>query len=189
MMNTFLINENRLMRGLAGLPRDASRDRVDYTSPMRHHEHMSIGFESMMIASDSPENIRALGVWLNYEAGAQGQVHKIDEPPASDELGGTSSAALLAVLAPGGVAVGILSGVFAWLRTRTSSVRIRLVRSDGSEVELEASSVGRLPPAELPEIVNELASWAGGGSTGQQLTANMAGKIGASAHDIQGKVE
>ncbi|WP_198028900.1 hypothetical protein [Actinoplanes sp. N902-109] len=121
---------------------------------------MATSSKSLMIKLESAEPARLLKTWLEQEVGSSTRIRMVDTPPAAGELSGPTAAVLLAALGPGGVAVTIIGGVFAWLRTRTSTVRVRLIRSDGAEVELEAETAGRIAPSDLPSIMEQLAAWA-----------------------------
>jgi hypothetical protein len=114
------------------------------------------------IVTESGEQARLLREWLGAEDDLRGRLSIRAQAPAGGELG-VGADVLLAVLAPGGAAVTLIAGVFAWLQSRTSPVRVRMVRPDGSEVEIETAVVGRIPAAELPSVVTGLAGWAAGG--------------------------
>jgi Effector Associated Constant Component 1 len=108
------------------------------------------------------DQMRRLRMWLAGDTSLAGRVRCEATVPAPGELG-AGVEALLVTLAPGGVAVAVVSGVFGWLRSRTTSVRLRLRRADGAELEIETSVAGRIPAERLPEVVNGLAAWACGG--------------------------
>lgn len=120
---------------------------------------------AVRIVAEDDEQLRQLQKWLVGDDDLRGRVVVDARLPEPGELGiGVDT--LLTVLAPGGVAAALVGGLFAWLQSRASPVRLRLVRPDGSEVELETRVAGRISAAQLLEVVDSMATWAGGGPLG-----------------------
>ena len=110
-------------------------------------------------SADNDDELRSLRSWLARDAELLGRLRLDDRGPRPGELGGTLET-LLALAAPGGVAVALITGAVTWLQSRRSSVRLRMVRSDGAEMELEARVVGSLSAAELSALIDRAARWA-----------------------------
>lgn len=128
--------------------------------------------KTITIVTETNEQLHRLRTWLADDDELGGRLSMSDRPPQAGELG-IGAEALLAVLAPGGVAVTLVGGVIAWLRSRTSPVRVRLVRSDGAEVEIETTVTGRISAAQLPTLVDGLATWVEGGQLGPIATGML----------------
>jgi hypothetical protein len=96
-----------------------------------------------------------LYTWLAGEDALRGRLKLDGAAPRPGEMGSAVDI-LLVSLAPGGVAAALVAGLFSWLRTRTGEVTARLTKPDGSQVELTASSVRALRPAELHRALREL---------------------------------
>ncbi|MEV4276894.1 effector-associated constant component EACC1 [Actinoplanes xinjiangensis] len=107
------------------------------------------------------DQARRLRAWLVGDPSLAGRVRLEAAVPAPGELG-VGVEALLVALAPGGVAMAVVTGLFGWLRSRSTSVRVRLSRPDGAEVELETTVTGRIPADRLPQMIDALAAWACG---------------------------
>ncbi|WP_443078149.1 effector-associated constant component EACC1 [Streptomyces sp. NBC_01715] len=81
---------------------------------------------------------RSLQWWLAEEPELRGRVRLVQEPMRPDSLGGWPEA-LTVVLAPGGAVVVLASAVVAWARRQSvGNVVCKLIRSDGTEVEVSA---------------------------------------------------
>jgi hypothetical protein len=101
--------------------------------------------------------LRELYSWLGREDELRGRLRLDGRAPRPGEMGSAVDI-LLVSLAPGGVAAALVAGLFSWLRTRTGAVKATLTRADGSTVEVTATSVRTMQPAELTRAVRELAA-------------------------------
>ncbi|MEU7907356.1 hypothetical protein [Actinoplanes sp. NPDC049118] len=98
---------------------------------------------------------RRLAARLSADDGLRGAVRLVNRPPAAGQMGGIVE--LIAVtLGPGAAAAVLVEGVFAWMRSATSEVTVRITRPDGSELEVQAARVRRLSAAELPELAEKI---------------------------------
>ena len=126
----------------------------------------------LTVVAGRGDQVRRLRTWLAGDASLAGRVRWEATVPAPGELG-AGVEALLVTLAPGGVAVAVVSGVFGWLRSRSTSVRLRLRRPDGAELEVETSVAGRIPVERLPVVVESLAAWVCGGGLDPDVASEL----------------
>src|SRR5687768_9504624 len=81
--------------------------------------------------------LRSLLDWLQQETPRPGRVELVVGKPQPGAMGPLAEA--LEVALQGGGAVTVLAGsVATWMRTRRRPVRLRLRRSDGEEIVIEA---------------------------------------------------
>lgn len=71
---------------------------------------------------------------------------------------GTAADALLAVLAPGGVAAVFAGAVVAWAQTRRGSQTITLIRPDGTEITISTTHVRGLNAEQSADLARQLAA-------------------------------
>jgi hypothetical protein len=116
---------------------------------------------ALAVSAESGEHLRRVRAWLGSEPQLAGRMEVISARPVAGELG-VGVEALMIALAPGGVAVAVVSGLFGYLRSRRTPIRLRLTRGDGSEVELETEVTGRIPVRQLPGVIDGLATWVDG---------------------------
>ncbi|WP_308406967.1 hypothetical protein [Streptomyces sp. AC555_RSS877] len=111
--------------------------------------------------------LRSLHGSLSGEPEWRGRVGLVEGPSRKDALGGGLEA-LTVALAPGGLAVGLVSAVVAWARSQSVGEMVcKLSRSDGSSVEVSAPLARSLHGAdEVRALVEELSQRLGDGSPG-----------------------
>jgi hypothetical protein len=109
----------------------------------------------MHLEISAPE-LNQLYVWLRDEDELRGRLSLAGPPPRAGELGSAVDV-LLVSLAPGGVAGALVAGLFSWLRTRTSDVKIHLRKADGAEVDLSATAVRGMTAAEMTQAITKLS--------------------------------
>lgn len=129
---------------------------------------------TVRIETDNDVQLQQLADWLHRQAGSQVRLGHLDRLPAAGQLG-TAVDTLLVVLAPGGAAVALVSGLFAWLQSRRSEVQVRLTRADGSSVELTTKGLRGVSLDGLSTDIARMAAWAGGGRADERRADGTAG--------------
>jgi hypothetical protein len=104
------------------------------------------------------DQIRDLHKWLRADVDLRGTTRIDGRPPQPGEMGVTADV-LVAALAPGGVAVALVTGVVGWLRARPRDVSLRMTRQDGSELEITVPMARSLQPKEVGEMIGQVAAW------------------------------
>jgi membrane-associated two-gene conflict system component 1 (EACC1) len=94
-----------------------------------------------VICSDLNELI-TLERWLRQETELRGAVRLSQSDIRSGEMGGVFDAVEVAV-ASGGAASLLVTSLFTWLgqRTKAATLRLKLRRPDGAEIELDLDGV------------------------------------------------
>jgi Effector Associated Constant Component 1 len=100
------------------------------------------------------DELYSLRAWLLEEEDLRGRIGLVESPPASGKLGALPEALTMA-LGPGGAATAA-SALIAWLRYRTSDVRLKLTRPDGSTLEVESRRVHGISTADVSAHVDQL---------------------------------
>lgn len=106
----------------------------------------------------SGDLLRSLHGWLSGEPEWRGRVELVEGPAREGTLGGWLEA-LSVVVAPGGLAVGLVSAVVAWARSQSvGEVVCKLTRPDGTAVEVSAPVARSLRgPDEVRTLVEDLS--------------------------------
>ncbi len=110
------------------------------------------------IIGEDADQTRQLLNWLQDDPSVHRYVAIEAEDPNPEHLG-VSGDVVLTVLAPGGVAMAIVGGLFAWLRSRKSDISLQIVTKDGREMQLKANAVGRIPASAVPAMIEAVAAW------------------------------
>ncbi|MEU6354113.1 hypothetical protein ABZ896_33100 [Streptomyces sp. NPDC047072] len=120
----------------------------------------------------SGDLLRSLHGWLSGEPEWRGRVDLVEGPSREETLGGWLEA-LTVVVAPGGLAVGLVSAVVAWARSQSvGEVVCKLSRPDGSAVEVSAPVARSLRgPDEVRALVEDLSRQLGDARPGPQAPA------------------
>jgi len=122
-----------------------------------------MGQSELAVTASVEADLRALQDWLAEDPDLRSRVHVRESPPAPGTLGPVLEALLVAV-GPGGVASAFAATLISWIRHRTGDVQLRVTRGDGSVVEISGTHVRELTPAELRDLLRQLAeTWADGG--------------------------
>ena len=103
----------------------------------------------------SAEEMRSLREWLLQEQELRGRV-TLDEAAPEPGTMGALSEVLTVTLAPGGFGTVFAGAFIAWIRHRTSNADYRLIRRDGSVIEVSAKHVRGLDGEALQTQVAEL---------------------------------
>lgn len=69
--------------------------------------------------------------WLRSEPGLAGAVREIQRPPVPGELGGAVEV-LVVALGSGGVAGTLATSLFGWLRSKRSSLKVKITKNSRS---------------------------------------------------------
>jgi hypothetical protein len=109
-----------------------------------------------MAGNNAADELRSLRAWLIEEDQLRGRVQLVADAPEHGTLG-PDVQALVVALGPGGAVAVLAGGLVAWLRQRTSDVRIT-VRRDAGHVSVEMSVEGlhRLNDAGLRRLISDL---------------------------------
>ncbi|MEU6440882.1 hypothetical protein [Streptomyces sp. NPDC047046] len=85
-----------------------------------------------------PEDLRR---WLGRDPALRGKVRRAVDPTPRAGTMGLAADAVLALLAPGGVATVLAGALIAWLQTRKGSRTITITRPDGTEISVTTAQV------------------------------------------------
>jgi hypothetical protein len=113
----------------------------------------------------SADELRSLREWLLGEDVLRGRVRFVEPTPAPGTLGSVVET-LAVALGPGGVATATASVLIAWIRRRTSDVKLRVIRQDGSSYELTATNVPDMDATALDELAKRLSADPADGTAG-----------------------
>ncbi len=122
------------------------------------------------VGTSPGEQERDLGQWLDQWAQLRGRVRVVDARSQSGALSG-AVAAVLADLGPA-ACTAFASALIAWIRHRTSSVRVVVRRPDGARMELSAQRVRGLGDAEVRALTEQIAQ-ALDGTIGQAVDGTI----------------
>ncbi|MEU4533972.1 hypothetical protein AB0G15_03795 [Streptosporangium sp. NPDC023825] len=118
---------------------------------------MEDGVEDVALVSvDVPSEVRDMYTWLREDPELRRWVDLVESPPAEGTLGPVAEAVQIVADAPEVVAT--LAGVLvAWLRYRTSDVKVRIRRSATDiEMEVTANRVKTMNAAQVQELRTQL---------------------------------
>ncbi|MEU4405208.1 hypothetical protein AB0F88_11820 [Streptosporangium sp. NPDC023963] len=118
---------------------------------------MEDGVEDVALVSvDVPSEVRDVYIWLREDPELRRWVDLVESPPAEGTLGPVAEAVQIVADAPEVVAT--LAGVLiAWLRYRTSDVKVRIRRSATDiEMEVTANRVKTMNAAQVQELRTQL---------------------------------
>ncbi|MET8053880.1 hypothetical protein ABZU75_40500 [Streptosporangium sp. NPDC005286] len=109
-----------------------------------------------LVLVDVPSEVRDVYAWLREDPELRRWVDLVESPPAEGTLGPVAEAVQIVADAPEVVAT--LAGVLiAWLRYRTSDVKIRIRRSaTDTEMEVTANRVKTMNAAQVQELRTQL---------------------------------
>jgi hypothetical protein len=99
------------------------------------------------------DELRSLAQWLRSEDELRGRVRLANRPVQVGDMGAALDAVVIAV-SGGGAATIFVQSLFAWLsqRQKNMSVRLRLVRPDGQDAELDLTGI-RDPEAVIDKVL------------------------------------
>ncbi|MEU9304631.1 hypothetical protein [Streptomyces sp. NPDC048269] len=84
----------------------------------------------------------------------------LGEPPPPDAMG-LGSDALIAVLAPGGVAAVLAGAVVAWVQSRRGDQTVAITTGEGTEITISTTRVRGLDARQSADLARELAAMLG----------------------------
>ncbi|GGT26658.1 effector-associated constant component EACC1 [Streptomyces purpureus] len=111
------------------------------------------------VHGEGADGAHELRRWLSAVPQLRGRIHSgatQAEPPAGAM--GLATDALLAVLAPGGVAAVFAGAVVAWAQTRRGSQTITITRPDGTQVTVSTTHVRGLDAQQSADLARQLAT-------------------------------
>lgn len=97
--------------------------------------------------------------WLRDEPELRGRIGNHTTRPLPSDAMGLGTEALLAVLAPGGVAVVFAGALVAWVQSRRGDQTITVTRPDGTSVTVSATRVRGLEAEQTARLARELAAF------------------------------
>lgn len=95
--------------------------------------------------------------WLTTEEEFRGRVRLVEVAPEPGTSGGWPEAVAVTVSQSGAVTI-LASAVVAWIRHRTSEVKCKLTRLDGTAVEITAARVRSTDVAGVGELVGQVVA-------------------------------
>jgi Effector Associated Constant Component 1 len=105
--------------------------------------------------SRDSDELRSLRQWLVAEEELRGQV-RLAAPDEPGSLGAVTDT-LIVVLGQSGAAGVFAATLIAWIRHRTSDVRYKLTRPDGTVMEIAARRIHGLNAEGIQALTGELA--------------------------------
>ncbi|MFE1787863.1 hypothetical protein ACFW7J_05535 [Streptomyces sp. NPDC059525] len=98
---------------------------------------------------------------LSEEPELRGRVRRhLGEPPPPDAMG-LGSDALIAVLAPGGVAAVLAGAIVAWVQSRRGDQTVTITTGEGTEITISTTRVRGLDARQSADLARELAAMLG----------------------------
>lgn len=110
------------------------------------------------VAATADADVHDLRQWLIKQPLLRGRVRRADGAVPVPGTMGLAADALLAVLAPGGVASVLAGAVIAWVQTRKGDQSVTLTRPDGSQISVTSTQVRALDAAQLETLARRLAA-------------------------------
>ncbi|MFC7830779.1 hypothetical protein [Streptomyces sp. NPDC057375] len=104
------------------------------------------------------EGVEELRGWLLDVPELRGRIRRDDLAASRPGTMGAASDALIALLAPGGVATVFAGAVIAWVQTRRGNHTITVTRSDGTEITISSSRARDISPQEAADLAQRLAA-------------------------------
>ncbi|MER6605412.1 hypothetical protein ABT282_05770 [Streptomyces sp. NPDC000927] len=102
--------------------------------------------------------LRELRRWLSEEPELRGRIRAHTPGPLRPDTMGLEADALLALLAPGGVAAVFAGALVAWVQTRRGDQTVTLTRPDGTTVTVSTTRLKGLNAEQNARFVRELAA-------------------------------
>ncbi|WP_431036581.1 effector-associated constant component EACC1 [Streptomyces sp. P6-2-1] len=96
--------------------------------------------------------------WLGKDPALRGRVRRAADPTPRGGTMGLAADAVLALLAPGGVATVLAGAVIAWLQTRKGSRTITITRPDGTEISVTTAQVETADAGHTERLVQRIAA-------------------------------
>ncbi|MEU9763610.1 hypothetical protein [Streptomyces sp. NPDC047985] len=102
--------------------------------------------------------LRELRRWLSEEPELRGRIRAHTPGPLRPDTMGLETDALLALLAPGGVAAVFAGALVAWVQTRRGDQTITVTRPDGTTVTVSTTRLKGLNAEQNARFVRELTA-------------------------------
>lgn len=100
--------------------------------------HATARLEVISEINETLDELASLRLWLSNEPELRGSVTPIERPLAEGAMGGVADALAVAI-GSGGALTILTTSVSTWLRTRRSTISIKLTRPDGTAEIISAS--------------------------------------------------
>ncbi|MDN0200572.1 hypothetical protein [Streptomyces sp. S.PNR 29] len=111
------------------------------------------------IETTGTADVHELRRFLTAQPRLRGRVTRADAsaPPPPGTMGLVADA-LLALLAPGGVASVLAGAVIAWVQSRKGDQSVTLTRPDGTQISVTSTQVRSMDPTQVEALVRQLAA-------------------------------
>ncbi|WP_335934798.1 effector-associated constant component EACC1 [Streptomyces sp. PTD5-9] len=113
---------------------------------------------AITVEGGDPGSMHELRRWLSAEPELRGRIRGHTPKPLPPDARGLEAEALLAVLAPGGVAGAFAGALVAWARTRRGDQTVTVTRPDGTAVTVSTAHVKGLTAEQNAQLARELAA-------------------------------
>ncbi|MFC9623449.1 hypothetical protein ACFTXM_26795 [Streptomyces sp. NPDC056930] len=110
------------------------------------------------VQGEGRSHTHALRNWLSEEPRLRGRIRVGDGGDLPAGAMGLGADALIALLAPGGVAAVFAGAVVAWAQTRRGSQTITITRPDGTEITISSDHVRGLDAQQTATLARQLAA-------------------------------
>ncbi|MFF4480425.1 effector-associated constant component EACC1 [Streptomyces melanosporofaciens] len=99
--------------------------------------------------------------WLEKQPALRGRLRRAADPAPQAGTMGLAADAVLALLAPGGVATVLAGALIAWVQTRKGSRTVTITRPDGTEISVTSTQVGALDARQTADLAQRIAAGLG----------------------------
>jgi hypothetical protein len=89
---------------------------------------------------DTARDMASLFAWLNDDDELRGRVQVVRGPTPAGAMGSITDV-LTVALGVGGAGTALVNVLSLWIRSQRSQVRLTVKRSDGRQIELQASNI------------------------------------------------
>ncbi|MGW6740653.1 effector-associated constant component EACC1 [Streptomyces sp. NPDC055025] len=91
----------------------------------------------------------------------RGRLRRAADPAPQAGTMGLAADAVLALLAPGGVATVLAGALIVWMQTRKGSRTVTITRADGTEISVTSTQVGAMDAHQAEELARRIAAGLG----------------------------
>ncbi|MEV7683839.1 hypothetical protein AB0O64_35675 [Streptomyces sp. NPDC088341] len=112
------------------------------------------------VRGDGPGDVGAddLRRWLDNQPALRGRLRRAADPDPQAGAMGLAADAVLALLAPGGVATVLAGALIAWMQTRKGNRTVTITRPDGTEISVTSTQVGAMDSHQAEELARQIAA-------------------------------
>ncbi|MFJ1598750.1 hypothetical protein [Streptomyces sp. NPDC088261] len=110
------------------------------------------------VQGEGESHTHELRNWLSQDPLLRGRIRAGGNEELPPGAMGVAADALIALLAPGGVAAVFAGAVVAWAQTRRGSQTITITRPDGTEITVSSEHVRGLDAQQSADLARQLAA-------------------------------